>query len=346
MKKMVNNSIGPEKIMEMATGFWVSKTLFAGIELRIFDALADGPQQVAELANKLSLPADSVERLLGALTAIGLLEKHDERFSNTAVAQSFLVKGSPTYLGETLEHFFNRVLYQLWGNLADGVRENSHRWHQAFKLPGENPFEAIYSDAAQLNVFLSAMSTLTAMPNAEMLADFDLSGYQCLMDVGGALGSLMVAALTRNQNLKGIVFDLPPVTPLTEKYIAQHNLSDRVEVVAGDMFVGPLPQNADIISLGWILHDWDDEHCVTLLKQCFAALPSGGTLLVLEKVLDESKTGPLWPALLSLTMLVFTLGGRERTAKEYLALLSQAGFEQAEVHTLPGTRDYIVARKP
>src|SRR5262249_3484571 len=142
------------------------------------------------------------------------------------------------------------------------------------------------------------------------------------------------------------VVDLPPVTPLTEQYVAAHGLTARVDVVAGDMFAGPLPQTADIISLGWILHDWDDEHCVTLLKQCFAALPSGGTLLVLEKVLDENKAGPLWPALLSLTMLVFTLGGRERTAKEYTALLTQAGFEQIAVLVLPGTRDYIVARKP
>src|ERR1051326_7144034 len=267
---MANNEIGPEKIMEMATGFWVSKTLFAGIELKIFETLSDGPARAAELAEKLSLPSEGVERLLGALVAIGLLEKNGEQFNNSSAAKTYLTTGSPAYMGDSLEHFFNKVLYQLWGHLSDAVRENNHRWQQAFGLSGQNPFEAIYSDENQLNIFLSAMNKLTIMPNNDLLADFDFSPYKCLMDVGGALGSLPVSVLQKYQHLKGIVFDLPPVTPLTQKYAAQHGLQDRIEVVAGDMFASPLPTSADIITLGWILHDWDDERSVALLKQCFA----------------------------------------------------------------------------
>src|SRR5262249_44847558 len=113
-----------------------------------------------------------------------------------------------------------------------------------------------------------------------------------------------------------------------------------------DMFSDPLPEGADIISMGWILHDWDDEHCLELLKKCFNALPAGGSILVLEKFLNDDKTGPLLATLMSLNMLVASLGGRERTAQEYGDLMVEAGFVEPKATVLSGMRDYIVARKP
>ena len=114
----------------------------------------------------------------------------------------------------------------------------------------------------------------------------------------------------------------------------------------GDMFNDPLPTGADIITLSWILHDWDDERCLLLLQKCFAALPSGGTIMVLEKLLNDELNGPLWPALMSLNMLVATVGGRERTVREYCQLLTSAGFVEPQAYPLPGMRDYLLARKP
>jgi hypothetical protein len=111
------------------------------------------------------------------------------------------------------------------------------------------------------------------------------------------------------------------------------------------MFVDPLPTGADLIVLGWILHDWDDAHCVQLLRRCYEALPTNGAVLLLEMTLDDDKTGPLPTALMSLNMLVATVGGKERSGVEYQQLLAQAGFSRSEVHKLHAPRDYIVGYK-
>ena len=337
--------IGPAEIMQMAIAFWGSQTLFAGLELGVFEALQPQPASANQLAITLTLPAQTLERLMIALTALGLLEKEGDLFKNSPAASTFLVRNNATYLGGNFGHLHHEI-YPLWGHLADAVREDSPRWQQTFgPTASNNPFETMYSDPERLRNFLAAMNIGSAPVVREIIADFDLTNYNCLLDVGGALGTLVIAAVARYPHLKGIVFDLPPVAPLATDCIAHYGLSERIEVVAGDMFTDAIPPKADIISLSCVLHDWDDVHCQQILKNCYNALPAGGTIMILEKLINDEKTGPLWPALLSLNMLVATLGGRERTAAEYLALLTEAGFTDPLIKVLPGMRDYITARK-
>lgn len=340
------SSIGPQEIMQMATGFWVSKTLFTGVELGVFDALASGAKSAKELAQQLTINEDSLERLLIALTALGLLQKGREQYANSDAAQEFLVRDRPNYLGGNFGHL-NNDLYPLWRFLPDAIRENSPRWQQAFgPKSSQNPFEVMYKDPERLREFLAAMNTLSFQPVMELIESYDFSPHRCLLDIGGALGTLLAATLSNNAHLTGILLDLPPVVPLARDFINSFQLAERIKIVSGDMFTDALPVGADIITLGWILHDWDDERCVLILKKCFDVLPAGGTLLILEKLLDENKTGPVWSALMSLNMLVATVGGRERTAQEYGKLLAQAGFVDMQAYVLQGPRDYLRARKP
>src|SRR5262249_10248047 len=156
-----------------------------------------------------------------------------------------------------------------------------------------------------------------------------------------------IAVHSKYPDIKCTIFDLPPVCELAERHIKKLGLEESIRVVSGDMFNEPLPPGADIITLGHILHDWDDERCVAILKKCYDALPSGGVVLVSEKFLNEEKTGPLRAALLSLSMLVTTIGGRERTASEYSHLFTAAGFVEPAAKVLSrGVRDYTFARKP
>jgi ubiquinone/menaquinone biosynthesis C-methylase UbiE len=160
-----------------------------------------------------------------------------------------------------------------------------------------------------------------------------------LLDVGGGSAALATTVLQAYAHLRGITFDLPAVASLARERVVSAGLAGRLDVVSGDMFRDPLPSRADVITLSWILHDWDDSKALTLLRRCYAALERGGAIIVLEALLDEDGTGPAAAAGLSLTMLVATQGGRERSASEYIALLREAGFVRHEVrylHNLQG----------
>ena len=337
---------GPEQILQMATGYWVSKTLYTGLELGVFEVLNEQPRSPRELAEALDLPYDSTTRLLTALAALGLVEPQNERFSNTQATAAFLVKTSPDYMAGMFDHF-NHDLYPLWRHLSDAVRQGTSRWQQAFGPDANpNPFETIYRDPAALRGFMRAMDSLV-MPVALELRDrMDFSPHRCLLDIGGAWGTLPLVLQERYPELRAIIFDLPPVGPVAEEHIAASGASGRIAVRTGDMFADPLPREADLITLGWILHDWDDQRSEHLLRRCCEALPSGGHILLLEMVLDEDRTGPLFPALMNLNMLVATVGGRERTASEFRVLLEKAGFTDVRVQRMHGPRDSITARKP
>jgi hypothetical protein len=337
---------GPEEILHMATGYWVSKTLFTSLDLGVFEALSEAPRTSRRLAEQLDLPYDGTERLVTALAALGLVRRDGELLANAPSTEAFLVKRSPTFLAGMFDHF-NHDLYPLWRYLPDAIREGSSRWQQAFgPQAANNPFETIYRDPVGLRGFLQAMDALL-MPNALAVREqIDFSRHHHLLDVGGAWGTLPLLLLERYPQLRATIFDLPPVAPLAREHIAQAGAADRIDVRGGDMFAEPLPTHADLIVLGWILHDWDDATAETLLRRCFEALPSGGEVLLLEMVLDDDRRGPLLPALMSLNMLVATVSGRERTRGEFFALLERAGFVEPRLERLHAPRDAILARKP
>src|SRR5262249_19295960 len=156
---------------------------------------------------------------------------------------------------------------------------------------------------------------------AELCDVFDFGRSCSLLDLGGGLGTLAATVLKAFPHLRGVTFDLPVVAPLAQAYVAESGLAGRLAVVGGDMFGDTLPSGADVIALSWILHDWGDDQALALLRRCHTALEPGGAVLVLEMLLDEDGTGPLFAAELSLTMLVAMRGGRERSAAEYCDLL-------------------------
>ena len=238
-----------------------------------------------------------------------------------------------------------RDLYPLWGHLDDAVREGTPRWGQAFGAGGVNPFAEMYADADRLRDFMYAMQGGTLMAVEGLLAAYDFSEHTRLLDVGGALGTVAVAVAERYPQIEAISFDLPPVQPLAEEYIAGSGLAGRVRAESGDMFER-LPEGVDVVHLSWILHDWSDAQSITILERCREALVSGGAVLLGEMLLDDSPTAPVFPHLMSLNMLVATDGGRERSEEEYRRLIEAAGLEFVRAARTGGVRDLVVARKP
>jgi acetylserotonin O-methyltransferase len=139
------------------------------------------------------------------------------------------------------------------------------------------------------------------------------------------------------------VFDLPPVIPFAREKVEQSSVADRIDLVAGDFFMGELPQ-ADLYSVGRILHDWSPEKIQHLLAKIFARLPSGGALLIAERLLADDKSGPVSAQLQSLNMLVCT-EGKERTLSEYAALLRAAGFANVQGRLTGAPVDAVLAIK-
>ena len=176
-----------------------------------------------------------------------------------------------------------------------------------------------------------------------MAGAFDLGKFRTLVDLGGATGHLAVAACRRYSSLRAIVFDLPEVLPLARELIAASDVADRVELIAGDFFSDALP-GADLVALGRILHDWNEEKIGRLLRRIHERLPVGGALLVAEKLLDDDRAGPSWAVLQSLNMLVCT-EGKERTLDEYTVLLRGAGFGRIEGRRTPSPLDAVLAIK-
>ena len=209
-------------------------------------------------------------------------------------------------------------------------------------------FKIVYASEEGEQQFCASMHSFGITTSPTIVAAFDLSRFAHLVDVGGGTGHLAVAACQRYPALRATVLDLPGVLKNAKAYVDKTPEKDRVDMLALDMFDDNFaqlaPKSVDIFALSRILHDWDEETCVKILKTLNACLPSGGCVLLAEKLLDEDKMGPLSAQLQSLNMLVQTLG-KERTALEYGVLLGRAGFRLLGSVRTDGYLDAVLAEK-
>ena len=314
--------VDPGVVIDLIDAFRRSKAMFVGCEIGVFETLAKADATAAEVSEKIGANVGSLARLMDGLVGLGLLEKQDDVYRNTAAANTYLLRDSPdTLTGYVL--YSNDVLYKMWGNLGDAVKEGSNRWKQTFDLEGPL-FSQFFRTDESMRMFIAGMHGFGTISSASVVSAFDLSRFKKLVDLGGATGHLPMAAAERYPDMQAVVFDLPQVI----KVAREHCVGTRVECVEGDFFADELPP-ADLYALGRILHDWNEEKIARLLKKIVAALPSGGGLLIAEKLLNEDKTKPVSGTMQSLNMLICT-EGRERSLSEYEALCLEAGFKVVE----------------
>jgi acetylserotonin N-methyltransferase len=332
----------PSPVIDLIDAFRRSKTMFTTVRLGVFDRLERGPKKLDALAAGIAASSDALERLLDGCVGLGLLEKHsDGSYANTAVASTYLCRSSPhAMVGYIL--YSDEVLFRMWANLEDAVREGSHRWRQTFGTDGPL-FDQFFSNAEKMRTFLLGMHGFGILSSPRVVAAFDLSQFHRLVDLGGATGHLAVAACERYPQLRGAVFDLPPVVEFAREQVAQSPAADRVDLIPGDFFADDLPE-ADLFAVGRILHDWSEEKIRRLLRKIFDRLPAGGGLLIAEKLLAADKSGPTGAHMQSLNMLICT-EGKERTFEEYTALLRDAGFGEVRGQLTGAPVDAVLAIK-
>ena len=245
----------PEHIMQIGFGFWASKTLLSAVEMGVFTELAKRPEGLEELTGRLGLHARSARDFLDALVALGFLQRHDGKYSNTPDTDLFLDKKKPSYIGGILE-MCNHRSYGHWNHLTEGLRTGLPQ--NEVRGGGQPIFEALYADPARLKEFLKAMSGVSRGANLAIAAKFPWAQYKTVVDAGPAQGDLLTQVLLKNQHLAGVGFDLAEVGPIFKEYVEAHGLSSRLRFQAGSFFTDALPKS-DVVMMGHILHDWNLE---------------------------------------------------------------------------------------
>jgi acetylserotonin N-methyltransferase len=330
-------------VLDLIDSFRRSKAMFAAVSLGVFDTLERAPAKAKTVASALQLASEPLERLLDACVAMKLLRRNGGLYANEPVTTTYLCRASDRALvGYIL--YSNDILFPLWGHLEDAIREGTPRWEQEFGTEG-TIFDHFFRTNDAKRTFLHGMHGFGLLSSPKVVEAFDLSRFHRVLDLGGATGHLAIASCERYPQIRAIVFDLPEVIEIASDYINKSGpLSERVSLMAGDFFRDELPE-ADLIALGRILHDWPETKIGLLLKKIFHRLPSGGAILISEKLLDENKSGPATALLQSLNMLVCT-EGKERTLNEYRQLLEDAGFQKVEGRVTGAYLDAVFANKP
>jgi O-methyltransferase domain/Dimerisation domain len=339
---MSEPEVTPDAIMQLGLGFWGSKALLSAVELGLFSELAAaGPLEGDALRERLGLHERSATDFLDALVALGMLEREDGRYSNTAATEVFLDRAKPSYVGGILE-MANARLYPFWGSLTEGLRTGELQ--NEAKGGGENFFEKLYADPQRLAQFAHAMTAVSMGAAQAIAAKFPWEDRKTVIDVGCAEGIVPVQVALAHDHISGGGFDLPPLEPIFDKLVTGAGLADRLEFTGGDFFEQDLPQ-ADVLVMGHILHDWDLDEKRVLLQKAYEALPEGGALIVYDAIIDDERRGNAFGLLMSLNMLIETPGGFDYTAADCRGWMQEAGFRESRVEHLVGPDSMVVGIK-
>ena len=313
-------------MMQMITGYWVSQSIYAAAKLEIADHLANGEKSYQELAMATNTNEQSLYRVLRALASVGIFaETSVGKFAMTPLS-AFLQSDTPSSLRDLSIMMGDREHYGSWGNILHTVKTGDSGFEQLF---GMNVFEYYAQNPEPADIFDRAMTSFSSIENAAVSSDYDFSSIRTLVDVAGGHGSLLTSILQANPSMSGILFDVPDVIERAKAHMATSGVSDRCQLVSGSFFES-VPGGADAYILKHIIHDWDDERAVAILKQCHRAMADNGRVLVVEQVIPPGND-PFIGKFLDVNMLVMCPGGKERTSEEFRILFAKSGFNMTKI---------------
>lgn len=306
-------------MLNMVQVFWVSRAVYAAAKLGIADLLRDEPKNCADLAQSTGTHAPSLYRLMRALASVGVFEENEQGcFGLTPVGATLRtdIAGSLRYfaieeLGENHYPAWEKVLYSIkTGGIAFDHVYGESKWQYMTDHPDE------------AKIFDAAMSSFSSVVAAAVVDAYDFSSSATVVDMGGGDGTMLAAILKGHPSLRGVLADLPHVAEGALGRFKKEGLADRSQIAPGSFFESA--PAGDTYVLKFIIHDWDDQQSVAILKNCRGAMAANGRVLLVEAVIYP---GPAtaFSKCLDLNMLVMT-GGRERTEAEYRALLDAAGL--------------------
>jgi hypothetical protein len=309
---MAEHSNPSSTLLDMIAGKWACQALAVASELGIADLLKDGPLTCAELAAKTGASEDGLYRLLRALAGINLLSESDKRsFALTDLGKYLRseVTGSVSGYAQFLGH---DLTWRPWGRLLDSVKTGKASFDGVF---GKPVFEYVAAEPEAAAILNLGMTSISLIETSAIVESYDFTGIEKLVDVAGGHGYLLASILKANPGMQGVLFEMPHALEGAQKLLTEQGVKNRSEIVGGDFFAA-VPPGGDAYILKHIVHDWDDERSIRILRKCHGAMKRGGKILLAEVVVGSGADSQ-FARLLDLEMLVLTPGGRERTRQEF-----------------------------
>jgi len=320
-------------LYQLAIGHYFSHALRLATKLGIAEVLQDGPRHFTEIAEATATHAPSLNRVLRLLASVGIFEERENgSFALTSVGDC-LRAGVPGSARAMVMLFAGDRVQDSWRDLEYCVRTGNPVFHQRGL---HDPFSDPARTAEESANFDAAMADFTTLAAVAVAAAYDFASIRTIVDVGGGNGALLIGILKAHPHLRGTVFDRPSAAERARKQIAERGLADRCEAVGGDFFQ-QVPQGADAYILKHVIHDWNDDRAVAILRNCHRAMSENGRLLIVEGVypprIDQSLASR-GAAANDVNMLVST-GGRQRSEAEFRSLYDAAGFRLTRIVPTP-----------
>jgi cyclopropane fatty-acyl-phospholipid synthase-like methyltransferase len=323
------------EISDIAYGFIGSKVLFAALNAKLFDLLAEGPRLLRDLERETGIRGNTLETLLTACASLGLIENGEDGFRNAPASQQYLVSSSPLYFGDYFRFQIDRQLYPLLLNLDEALR-------------GEAP-AAVYDlmkDPEEAEYFTRAQHQGSLGPAAVVQKLIDLSGATRLLDIGGGSGAFSITLCRRFPQLRATLLDFENVTRVAQRYVSEAGLSDRIELLPGDALETEWPGNQDAVLLSYVLSAVGEDAIPRLVRFSYDALRGGGQLFIHDFFVDDDRRGPKGAALWFVSFL-FNPEAASFTPRGISGMIEASGFQDVEIrHVIPGLTRLVVARKP
>jgi len=322
------------QLIQMATGCWVSRIITTAANLSIADHLADGPKSAAELAAVTKTNPRALHRFMRTLAHFGIL-KHapNHKFALTPLGEA-LRAGAPGGARSTILTMAGPWMWKAWEEFQYSLETGETAMEKVFGMP---VFDYLAQHPDMASQFSEAMVGIHGAEPAAVAAAYDFSKFGVIVDVGGATGNMLAHILSRYPQPQGVLFDRPHVVADAPSLLRAKGVDNRVHIERGNFFE-TVPSAGDAYILSHIIHDWNEDQCLTILGNCRKAMKPGAKLLIVEFVLPDGDE-PHFGKLADMVMLAIP-GGEERTAGEYDALLTKAGFKMTRV--VPTTSDVSV----
>jgi SAM-dependent methyltransferase len=301
-----------DQLMDNIMAFWKSRAILTACNLDVFTRIDQSPGTAKQIATAQGADPFAMERLLNSLAAMGLLYKKEDTF-HLSPQGALLSSLQPDSVLAMALHFND--VWEKWGALTNVVKEGRHEKQQTSTR-----------DKKTLESFIGAMDAIARDLSVEIARSFDASHFRRLLDIGGGSGTYTVAFLNENPSLTAVLFDLEPVITIAENRLRADAMVDRVQLVPGDFYRDELPAGCDFALLSAIIHQNSPLQNLDLFRKIFRALDPGGTLLIRDHIMDETRTEPQMGTLFALNMLVVTPGGDTYSFTELKESLNQAGF--------------------
>ncbi|HEY0547156.1 MAG TPA: methyltransferase [Pyrinomonadaceae bacterium] len=312
-------------LMQMSGGAFISQAVSVAAKLGIADLLSAKPKPVAELAAETHMHERSLYRLLRCLAGVGVFAETDPQvFSLTPLAEP-LRADAPNSVRDLLVFMGESWHWRVYGEMLYSVKTGKPAWG---RVHGAEVFDYFGENREEAEIFNRAMTNLSLMAIPAIVEAYDFSGIETLADIAGGHGLLLAGVLKANPNLKGLLFDMPSVIEGATALLEKEGVAGRVSLERGSFFEA-VPAGADAYMMKHIIHDWDDERSLRILKNIHQAIPGCGKVLIVEMVIAPGND-PHFGKVQDMEMLV-SPGGIERTESEYAELLRQAGFKLTRV---------------